>query len=228
MFRKPLSPSHPVMVKAEFHCHTCNSKDSLLSIQDLLITCQSKGLQRVVITDHNDIQGAVEANALDPHRFIVGEEIMTQQGELLGYFLKEQVQAGLSPMETIKILRSQGAFISVSHPFDDFRSGHWSSENLMNIVPYIDAIEVFNSRCLFRRFNTRAKNFAQEHALLGTVGSDSHYAGEVGSATLSLPDFNDAASLKDALATAQPHLKLSSPWVHFYSRQAAWQKKGVS
>ena len=149
MFRKPLSPAQPVIVKAEFHCHTSYSKDSLVSIQDLLITCQSKGLQRVVITDHNNIQGAVEANALDPHRFIVGEEIMTKQGELLGFFLKEQVPAGLSPMETIEILRSQGAFISVSHPFDAFRSGHWAPENLMNIVPYIDAIEVFNSRCLF-------------------------------------------------------------------------------
>jgi len=228
MFRKPLSPSQPVIVKAEFHCHTCHSKDSQLSIKDLLITCQSKDLQRVVITDYNNIQGAVEANALDPHRFIVGEEIMTQQGELLGYFLIEPVPAGLSPMETIKILRSQEAFISVSHPFDAFRSGHWAPDNLMNIAPYIDAIEVYNSRCLFRRFNTQAKNFAQEHALLGTVGSDSHYAGEVGSATLSLPDFNDAASLKAALLVAQPHLKLSSPWVHFYSRQAAWQIKGVS
>ena len=225
MFRNPLSPAQPGIIKAEFHCHTCYSKDSQLSIQDLLITCQSKGLQRLVVTDHNNIQGALEANALDPHRFIVGEEVKTTHGELLAFFLKEPVPVGLSPMETIKILRSQGAFISVSHPFDAFRSGHWELDNLMNIVPYIDAIEVFNSRCLFPRFNTRAKKFAQEHALLGTVGSDSHYAGEVGTATLSLPDFDDAASLKAALLVAQPHLKLSSPWVHFYSRQAAWQKK---
>jgi predicted metal-dependent phosphoesterase TrpH len=144
----------------------------------------------------------------------------------LVFFLNEPVPAGLSPLETIKILRAQGAFISVSHPFDTFRSGHWAPEFLMDIVPYIDAIEVFNSRCLFPRFNTQAKKFAQQHALLGTVGSDSHDAGEVGRAILSLPDFTDAASLKKALKAAQPHLKLSSPWVHFYSRHAAWQKKG--
>jgi predicted metal-dependent phosphoesterase TrpH len=225
MLLESISLTQPVFVSAEFHCHTCYSKDSLLSIQDLVTSCQAKGLQRVIITDHNNIQGALEANAIDPYRFIVGEEIMTQQGELLGFFLNEPVPCGLSPMQTIKILRAQGAFISVSHPFDAFRSGHWATENLISIVPYVDAIEVFNSRCLFPRFNTQAKEFAQRHDLLGTVGSDSHYAGEVGTATLSVPDFDDAASLKAALAVAQPHLKLSSPWVHFYSRQAAWQKR---
>jgi len=214
------------MVKAEFHCHTCYSGDSLVSIQDLLTTCHQKGLQRVVVTDHNTIQGALEANALDPYRFIVGEEIMTQQGELLGIFVKEPVPSGLSPMQTIEILRSQAAFISVSHPFDFFRAGRWELDNLMKITPHIDAIEVFNSRCLLPRFNNRAKNFAQQNNLLGTVGSDSHYIGEIGTATLTLPDFNDATSLINALTLAQPQVRLSRPWVHFHSRRAAWQKRG--
>jgi predicted metal-dependent phosphoesterase TrpH len=215
------------MVKAEFHCHTCYSKDSQVTIQDLIDICQRKGIQRLVVTDHNTIEGALEAHALYPGMFIVGEEIMTTQGELLGFFMKESIPRGLSPLETINILRSQGAFISVSHPFDAFRRGRWEPENLIKIVPYLDAIEIFNSRCMFSRFNTRAKEFAQQHHLLGTVGSDSHHIREVGTATLTLPDFIDAASLKTSLALAQPHLKLSAPWVHFYSRQAARQKRGL-
>jgi predicted metal-dependent phosphoesterase TrpH len=73
------------MVKAEFHCHTCYSKDSLVTNQDLLDICQQKGIQRLVDTDHNSIEGALEARSLDLGRFIVGEEIMTTQGELLGF-----------------------------------------------------------------------------------------------------------------------------------------------
>lgn len=213
------------MVKTEFHCHTCYSKDSLVRIQDLLATCQAKGLQRVVVTDHNAIQGALEAKALDPDRFIVGEEIMTQQGELIGIFLNELVPAGLPALKTIQILREQGAFISVSHPFDTFREGHWGQADLLEIVDIIDAIEVFNSRCLSPRFNQRAKAFSQHYQLLGTVGSDAHTLREVGAATLTLPEFADPASLKQALNEAQAQLHLSPPWVHFCSRYAAWRKR---
>ena len=216
------------MLRAEFHCHTCYSRDSQVNLQDMLVTCQQKGIQRLVVTDHNSIEGALEANARDPDRFIVGEEIKTQHGELLGIFVKELVPAHLSAMETIEILRSQGAFISVSHPFDLFRGGHWELDNLIKIVPYIDAIEIFNSRCMFPSYNTRAREFALQYHLLGTVGSDSHHKREIGTATLTLPDFKDATSLKNALAQSQPDVRLSPPWVHFYSRQAARQKRGLN
>jgi len=212
------------MVNAEFHCHTCHSKDSQVSIQALLTTCQNKGLQRVVVADHNSIQGALEAYELEPHRFIVGEEIMTLQGELLGIFVKETIPAGLPAIKTIEILREQGAFISVSHPFDAFREGHWEPAYLLSIVSSVDAIEVFNSRCLLPQFNTRAKVFAQQHNLPGTVGSDAHSLSELGTATLTLPDFNDTESLTKALSLAKFQLRLSAPWVHLYSRFAAWRK----
>jgi predicted metal-dependent phosphoesterase TrpH len=218
----------PEMVKAEFHCHTSYGKDSLIKIQDLVITCDNKGIQKLVVTDHNMISGALQAQKLDPHRFIIGEEIMTQQGELLGMFIKEKIPAGLSPLKTIEILRSQGAFISVSHPFDALRKGHWETNDLLNIVPYIDAIEVFNSRCLLPQYNMHAKSFAQRNKLLGTVGSDAHSIVEVGKSTLTLPDFDDVASLKHALTLAEAHVHLSGPWVHFLSRYASWRKRVAS
>jgi predicted metal-dependent phosphoesterase TrpH len=75
------------------------------------------------------------------------------------------------------------------------------------------------------QFNKRADEFAKRHNLIGTVGSDSHSLGEVGTASLSLPQFNDTARLKEALTMAHQNIRLSPPWVHFYSRYAAWRKK---
>jgi predicted metal-dependent phosphoesterase TrpH len=216
------------LIKVEFHCHTCYSKDSLVSIDKLRMECLRKGIQRLVVTDHNNIKGAQIAHQLDPMLFIVGEEIMTTGGELLGIFVKENIPARLPPEETIEILRSQGAVISVAHPFDTMRSGHWDMENLISILPKIDAIEVFNSRCIDRQANKLAKEFAEKQQLLVTVGSDSHTLSEVGKSIMHLPDFNDGIDLKKALRTAEFTTRISSPWVHFYSSYARWKKRPKS
>jgi hypothetical protein len=213
------------LIKAEFHCHSVYSKDSLVSLDGLVSTCHKKGIQRLAITDHNTIQGALVAQKLDPGLIIVGEEIMTLQGELLAFFVTEEIPSGLPTLDTIYRLRSQGAFISVSHPFDTLRAGHWELPNLVNIVPLIDAIEVFNSRCMDSKANALAIDFANRYNLPGTVGSDSHTLGEVGKSSLTLPDFTDTTSLKSSILNAQLHTKLSSPWVHFSSSYARWVKK---
>lgn len=213
------------MVRVEFHCHTIFSKDSLTSPEMLVEACQRRGIDRVVVTDHNTIDGALRAREIDPSRVIVGEEIMTQEGELLAAFVKEEVPAGLTPMETIDRLRAQGAFISVSHPFDRMRKGHWSRNALLKIIEHVDAIETYNARCLWPGYNREAKAFAQQHRLCGTAGSDAHTPGELGRANLILPPFEDAAGLKAALDQAQARLYSLPPWVHFYSRYAVWRKK---
>ncbi len=136
------------MYTVEFHSHTIFSKDSLATPDKILQACQRKGIDRIVITDHNSIQGALAAYSLDPQRVIIGEEIMTTQGELLAAFVKEEIPSGLTPNETIARLKEQGAFISVSHPFDKARNGHWHPAELMKITPHTDAIETFNARCL--------------------------------------------------------------------------------
>lgn len=212
-------------LRVEFHCHTCYSKDSLLKPSALVKAARGKNLQRVVITDHNSIKGALEARQLAPDLVIVGEEIMTSAGELLAAFVQEEIPAGLSPLETIRRLREQKAFISVSHPFDSFRSGHWQEQDLLAILPFIDAIEIFNARCLTMNPNQRARNFAREHALSGTAGSDAHTAWELGRAALVLDPFSDAEGLKKVLRLSQEKVQLSSPLVHFTSRYATLVKK---
>ena len=149
------------MLRIEFHCHTHASKDSLTPPADLIAAARRKGIDRLIITDHNTIAGARAAQALDPELVIVGEEIMTTRGEILAAFVTEEIPPSLSPTETIRRLKDQGAFISVSHPFDKFRLGGWKEDDLLEILPQVDAIEVYNSRCMFPGFNRAARKFAE-------------------------------------------------------------------
>jgi hypothetical protein len=113
--------------RVELHSHTLYSMDSLTSLEAFLRTCESRRLDKVAVTDHNTAEGALRLAQRAPERIIVGEEIMTTEGELLAFFVKESVPPFLSPEETIVRLRQQDAFISVSHPFDRLRKGAWQA-----------------------------------------------------------------------------------------------------
>ena len=212
-------------LSVEFHCHTIFSKDSLTRPRDLVDTCRRKGIDRVVVTDHNTIAGARAAQALDPQRVIVGEEIMTTCGEILAAFVSEEIPKGLTPQETIHRLRDQGAFISVSHPFDTLRKGGWREADLFEILPEVDAIEVYNSRCMFPRFNREARQFAEEHNIAGTVGSDAHVTFELGRSLMMLEPFKDPDEMRKVIRSGIPKVRWSLPWVHFTSRYASIYKK---
>ena len=214
----------PDSYRVEFHCHTIFSKDSLTRPKHLIKTCWSKGIDRVVVTDHNTIAGARAAYAIDPERVIVGEEIATTRGELLAAFVSEEIPKGLTPHETLRRLKDQGAFISVSHPFDQQRSGHWQEQDLLEILPHLDAIEVYNSRCLLPRFNREARRFAERHNLAGTVGSDAHAAFELGRSMMILEPFADAQGLRNVIRKGIPKVRWSPPWVYLTSRYAVVYK----
>ena len=215
------------MVSVDFHSHTIFSNDSLTRPESLIATSRRRGLDRVVITDHNTIAGALAAHALDPELVIIGEEIMTTRGEILAAYVTEEIPPGLSPQETIKCLRSQCAFISVSHPFDSWRSGAWKLEYLLEIAPLVDAIEIFNARCMIPAGNQRASEFARQKHLPGTAGSDAHTAFELGAATLLLPQFVDPDELRIVIREGKVQGRLSPFWVHFFSRYAHLHKKVV-
>ena len=213
------------MLHLEFHCHTIASKDSLTHPRDLVETCRRKGIDRVVVTDHNTIAGARAAQALDPELVIVGEEILTTRGEILAAFVMEEIPARLTPQETIQRLKEQGAFISVSHPFDECREGGWAEDDLLDILPYVDAIEIYNSRCMVPRFNRAAKQFAEEHNIAGTVGSDAHAAFEVGRSLLRLEQFEGPDGMRKVIRNAQFETRWSPPWFHLASRFAVLRKR---
>ncbi len=192
---------------------------------DIVRTCRARGIDRLAVTDHNRIRGALAVQALAPALVIVSEEIMTTQGELLGYFLREEIPAGLSPVETIARLRAQGAAISVSHPFDRLRQGAWQPSDLAAILPLVDAIEVFNARCIYPEDNARALAFAQAHGKLGTVGSDAHSHMELGRAVLEMAAAATPADLIAGFAAGRPRTRLSSPAIHLTSRFAKTWKR---
>ena len=212
-------------VRVELHLHTRRSKDSLVSIEDLLKRCDQVGIDKVAITDHNQIENARKTKAMFPDRVIVGEEIETTRGELIGYFMTELVPPGLEPMAAIDRLRAQGALISVAHPFDTTRTQHWAEDELEAIATYVDAIETFNARCLSNKPNQAAEDFAKKHGLQETVGSDAHSLWEVGRAYLTMPGFADAAGFAAGLPKAEKTTRLSSPLVHLFSRYAVLNKK---
>ncbi len=203
-------------LKVEFHCHSMASRDSLSRPIDLVATARRRGLDRLMVTDHNTIKGALEAHRLDPELVVVGEEVLTLDGELLAYYVQDEIPRGLVPEDAIHILRQQGAFISVPHPFDRGRHG-WELEDLLRIIPLVDAIEVFNSRSHVPIYNDQAAAFAKAHSLAVTVGSDAHTLDEVGRSILTLPAFSSADELRQVIRQGIAVTQLSSPSVHFSS-----------
>jgi predicted metal-dependent phosphoesterase TrpH len=189
------------LITVEFHCHTSFSRDSHTDITSLVKTARELGLNRLAITDHNTIAGALKAKEMAPDLIIVGEEVHTSRGELIGYFIKEEIPRGLSVQETIHRLREQDAFISIPHPFDVVRHG-WHIEELFDLIPEVDALEVFNARCLRAAYNDQALAFAQQHHKLMLAGSDAHALSEIGLTLTYLQDFNNAEELRTAAKTA--------------------------
>ena len=212
------------MLKVDFHSHTHYSPDSLTTIEELISAARKQGLDRLVVTDHNCLAGAREAYVAAPDLVIIGEEVQTTQGEFLAAFVTEELPRGLSWQDALKRLKEQNAFISLSHPFDPQRSG-WPLATLTELAPQVDAIEVFNARVFNNEYNELALQFAQEHHLAGTAGTDGHHPSEIGKAYSIVPDFHDANSLRTAIKDASVGGSLASPFVHFYSSWARVEKQ---
>ncbi len=210
------------MIRIDFHVHSIASKDSLSRGEDLYAHAKTLGLGKLIITDHNTIKEAVELQKAHPDFVIVGEEILTTKGEILALFVREELPKGLEPREAFELLRAQGAFISLSHPYAPLRHG-WTEAEMEEFLPYLDAIEIANARNL-SEMNRSAIHFAAEHNLCGTAGSDAHGLRELGAMGLTIPDFNTAEELRVAIRSAKVFGKESPFWVRYYSRSAVFLK----
>lgn len=213
------------MWKVDLHCHTCYSSDSLAEPEAVLAAARRRGLDKVAITDHNTLRGALALQAMAPDFVIVGEEIHTDAGELIAYFVTKEVPRGLSLQETIARLRAQGAVIGVPHPRDRLRRSAVGARNLLAIIDQVDAVEVWNARCLLRSDNEWAAMIARKYGKAATAGSDAHTPGEVGMAYVELPPFTDAEEMRISLAQAKVVGRLSLPWVHWASTWAKARKR---
>ena len=157
--------------------------------------CRRLGLAPVFLTDHNTIEGAVQLLASQQFAVVVGEEVMTRDGELVGLFLTEVVPQGLSVKEAAARIKAQGGLVYLEHPYDANRR-HPSEEGIEEVADMIDIVEVWNGRS-DDRINTRA---AQLCDLLGAApgaGSDAHSLKEIGAVYVELEGF---AGAQDFLA----------------------------
>ncbi len=220
-----MSNAAPTTWKVELHSHTLFSKDSLTPLEKVIETCRRRGIDRIAITDHNTAEGALILAKMAPDLVIVGEEIMTPQGEILAFFVQETIPRGLTPEETIRRLREQGAVISVAHPYDRLRKGAWIESDLLKIIDQVDALEIFNSRCLYAEDNDKALALAQRYHLPGTVGSDAHIPYELGKATLMMQPFQGPGDFCESLKAARPVTSRSPAWVHGMSTYARYVRR---
>lgn len=214
--------------KVDLHSHTIYSKDCLTRTAALIDHARQVGLTKIAVTEHNRLDGALRAKELAPDLVIVGEEIKTTHGEIIAYFLTEEVPRGLSPQETIARLRAQGAVISIPHPLDSLRSSAMGLENVLKIIDQVDALEVLNARCVKGKDNEAAAELAKKYGKLATAGSDAHILFEVGHCYLEMPAFEDnAQSFLQALQSAQPVGQISPFWPHLMSTYAKIRKRIV-
>ncbi len=213
-------------LKVDLHMHTHFSVDSLTRIQVLLDRARALGLDRIAITDHNCILGAQIAHEMDPDFVIVGEEVRTEVGEVIAYFVQEEVPRGLPLEETLARLEDQGAVISIPHPVDRLRDSALGPEHTLSIIERVDAIEVLNSRCIWAEDNRRAARLADAHRKLVTAGSDAHIPRELGLCGMYMPAFdNTPESFRQALAQARPYGRIGPYWTHLASKYAKYRKR---
>ena len=216
---------------ADFHIHMRFSRDSILTEERLINAAMERGLTHIAVTNHNNVEGAIstrdrarEMGVDDRLTVILGEEVSTADGEVVGIFLQRTIPRGLSAEETADEIHAQGGLVSIPHPFDPFRGSHIREVPLTRLAEAgkIDAVEVFNSRVTFQRHNLRAAEFAARYGLPGIACSDSHAAFEVAMSTNVLPPFANAAQLKAVLPENEWHASRSTILVHLTTRYAVW------
>ena len=196
----------------DLHCHTSASFDSLATPEAIIRAAAARGLTHLAITDHDRIDGALEARErageIEPGvEILVGEEIRTRDGDLIGVFLREAVPPGLSAVESIAAIRAQGGLVGIPHPFDRsrgslLRDGRGDAPGtLESLVGEADWIEAWNARVMLGNGNQRAAELAVAARVPGVAVSDAHTVMEVGvAATVLDGDPGTADGLRAALA----------------------------
>ncbi|HEX3293470.1 MAG TPA: glycosyltransferase [Solirubrobacterales bacterium] len=193
-------------IDCDLHMHTDHSPDCATPAEVLLETAKEQGLGAIAITDHNEISGALEAREIAARiggiKVILAEEVKTaHEGEVIGLFLSERIERGMSMAETIAEIRRQGGLVYVPHPFDRLHSVP-DYENLLEIVEDIDILEVFNPRVTLSAFNEEAVKFARKYRIVPGAGSDSHVAQGLGSVKIRLRDFEGAQEFLESMREA--------------------------
>lgn len=222
-------PDPQATIRADLHNHTYYSRDSILSPVQMLQRAREARLSVIAVTDHNTTRGGSAVRDLaakrDPDiRIIVGEEVRTKDGEVLGLFLAADVPPGLPAEETIDRIHAQGGLAGAPHPFDPLRSG-LGAEHLRAVYDKLDFVECLNARMVRNHDNDRAREFAVEHNMPMTAASDAHSPREVGRCFVEMPGYQTPHQFLESLRRGRLSGRISSPFVHWISRYATIRRK---
>ncbi|MGH2406787.1 MAG: PHP domain-containing protein [Candidatus Limnocylindrales bacterium] len=196
-------------VFADLHCHSAASFDSLSRPADLVRVARERGLTHLAITDHGRLDGAYAARdaAAGGLTVIVGQEVRSADGDVIGLYLERPVPGGLSAVETIAAIHEQGGLAGIPHPFDRYRASGLAGlpeARLAEVAAAVDYVEAWNARVPTAAVNQRAREFAIERGVPGIAVSDAHSLVEVGVAYMRLTGpIEDAAAMRAALPTAE-------------------------
>jgi predicted metal-dependent phosphoesterase TrpH len=189
------------VVKVDLHFHSSASFDCSVEPRRAGERCRRLGLAPVFLTDHNTIDGALQLRDLQQVAVVVGEEVMTSEGELIGLFLTEVVSPGLSAKETAGRIKAQGGLVYLEHPYDPYRR-HLSEEATEEIAELIDIVEVWNGRS-DRGINRQAMQLCNALGAAAGAGSDAHILTDIGSVYVEMPEFDGAQDFLEKLRSGK-------------------------
>lgn len=209
-------------MKIEFHIHTRYSSDSSLNKYFILLMCKIKKIDGIAITDHNEIKGAIKYKKfLEKHKVnvIVGEEIFTNEGEIIGLFLKEKIEPFLSPEETIKQIREQLGLVYIPHPYDIKRKKSVLKEQyIQQFSNQIDLIEIHNGRNISNDYSVKQKDISDMYNILPIIGSDAHTFFELGRNYVIFQGTMSKENLRASIENAQFVTKKCIKISHIYTK----------
>ena len=198
--------------KVVTHVHTKYSHDSMMPFCLLYWKCRRAGIDYIAITEHNNIDGAKAFAAYCKKRggklkVILGEEVMTDSGEIIGLYIHENIKPMMTPEETIREIKRQGGIVYVPHPYDEKRYKTVLKETYIEkYKDEIDCIECHNGRNISTRFDEKQKEIAEKHGIPKVIGSDAHTIFEVGRNYMLMPHApDDADAFREAIKGADFH-----------------------
>jgi predicted metal-dependent phosphoesterase TrpH len=183
-------------MQIDLHCHSEASYDCDTLLRSFPQRCKERNIRVQAITDHNQIWGAQKLQEIAQEgaeekgvklTVIVGEEVSTREGEIIGLFLVERIDPGLRPEETVERIKAQGGLVLLPHGFDPMKRWRLQPEARQRISDSIDLVETFNARISQPRWNRAAVAWAQDHKALMSAGSDAHTLADIGSAWVETP-----------------------------------------
>lgn len=159
--------------KIDLHTHSILSPDGGLSEGDYERLLAENVLDVIAVTDHNEITFAQGLQKKLGEKIIVGEEVMTTDGEIIGLFLKRRIESGYSAEQTAAKIVEQGGLVYIPHPFEVVRKGI-AEKVLRTIVKNVAIIEVYNGRSWQIATRALAKEFVSNYSIAAAASSDSH------------------------------------------------------